>query len=97
MNTAGRGAGFSQYLGALGNRLTAFADEPTDDEDIRLRKRVAISAGYVLTLLPLELPVLGQGHPLSWFLATTMPLVSVLNLLLLARTRQFQRYVNVRT
>jgi adenylate cyclase len=95
MNTAGRRAGFRQYLGDLGNRLIAFADEPSDNDDIRLRKRVGLSAGYILVLLPLQLPILGQGHPLSWFLATAMPLVSALNLLLLARTRQFERYVNI--
>jgi adenylate cyclase len=95
MNAAGRGVGLRQYLGVLGHRLIAFADEPTDDDDVRLRKRVGVSAGYILVLLPLQLPTLGQGHPLSWFLATTMPLVSALNLFLLARTRRFQRYVGI--
>ena len=95
MNTAGRGAGVRHYLGAIGHRLIAFADEPTDDDDVRLRKRVGIIAGYIFVLLPLQLPVLSQGHPLSWFMATTMPLVSALNLFLLARTHRFQRYVNV--
>lgn len=89
MNVAGRRAGFRQHLVRLGHRLLSFADEPSDDGDVRLRKRVGIIGGYILVLLPLQLPILAQGHPLSWFLATTMPLVSALNLVLLARTRRF--------
>jgi guanylate cyclase len=80
---------------AIAQRLVVFADEPTDDDDVRLRKRVGIVAGYILVLLPLQLPVLAQGHPLSWVLAATMPIVSALNLLLLARSRRFRRYVSV--
>jgi guanylate cyclase len=39
--------------------------------------------------------VLAQGLPLSWAVAVTMPLVSAVNLLVLARTRRFDRYVVV--
>jgi guanylate cyclase len=95
MNGPGRRAGFRHSLAAVGQRLIAFADEPSDDDDVRLRKRVGVIAGYILVLLPLQLPILAGGHPLSWILATTMPLVSALNLLLLARSRRFERYVNV--
>ena len=81
--------------GSLRQRLLGFADERTDDDDVRLRKRVGVGAGYMLVLLPLQLPILAQGHPLSWLVAGTMPLVSAVNLFLLARTGRFQRYVNI--
>ena len=77
------------------DRLIGLADEPTDDDDLRLRKRVGVTAGYILVIAPLQLPILAQGLPLSWFVAATMPLVSASNLFLLARTRRFDRYVKV--
>lgn len=77
------------------DRVIGLADEPTDDDDLRLRKRVVVIAGYVLVVAPLQLPVLAQGLPLSWFVAVTMPLVSGINLLVLARSRRFVRYVHV--
>ena len=77
------------------DRLIGLADEPTDDDDLRLRKRVGVIAGYILVLGPLQLPILAQGLPLSWFVAATMPLVSAINLIVLARTRRFERYVKV--
>jgi len=80
---------------ALLDRVIGLADEPADDDDLRLRKRVVVIAGYILVLGPLQLPILAQGHPLSWFVAATMPLVSAINLVVLARTRRFERYVNV--
>ena len=76
-------------------RLFGLADEPTDDDDLRLRKRVAVVAGYILVLGPLQLPILAQGLPLSWYVAATMPVVSAANLLVLARTHRFDRYVTV--
>jgi guanylate cyclase len=78
----------------LGRRL-ALADEPSDDDDLRLRKRVGLIAGYILVVAPLQLPVLAQGHPVSWITAVTMPLVSAANLYLLARTRRFERYMTI--
>ena len=79
----------------LVDRLIGLADEPTDDDDVRLRKRVGVVAGYILVLGPLQLPILAQGIPLSWFVAASMPLVSALNLIVLARTHRFERYVKV--
>jgi guanylate cyclase len=76
-------------------RVIGLADEPTDDDDLRLRKRVMVVAGYVLVIAPLQLPVLAQGLPLAWIVAVTMPLVSAINLVVLARTRRFERYVHV--
>ena len=80
---------------ALLDRVIGLADGPADDDDLRLRKRVLVVAGYILVLAPLQLPLLGQGLALSWIVAATMPLVSATNLVVLARTRRFTRYVHV--
>jgi guanylate cyclase len=93
MNGAGPRASYRHRLGALTQRLIGIADQPTDDDDLRLRKRVGVVAGYIGVVLPLQLPGLAQGHPLSWAVAVTMPLVSAANLAVLARTRRFERYV----
>ena len=77
------------------DRVAGIADEPTDDDDLRTRKRILVIAGCILVIGPIQLPVLAQGHPLSWFVAATMPAVGAVNLLVLARTRRFRRYVNV--
>ena len=71
----------------------SIADEPTDDDDLRLRKRVGVTAGYVVTVGALLLPGMAQGLPLSWAVALTMSPVSAINLAVLARTRRFDRYV----
>ena len=70
----------------------AIADLPGDDDDTRLRKRVGIAAGYITIVAPLALPlesptVLGIG------LAIGLSLYSASNLLIVARTRRFARYV----
>ena len=80
---------------ALFGRVVGLADEPTDDDDLRLRKRVLVIAGYILIIGPLQLPALAQGLPLSWIVAATMPVVSAINLMVLARTKRFERYVGV--
>lgn len=82
-------------LAALGQRLLALADKPADDDDLRLRKRIGVVAGYVGVVAPLQLPILAQGLPLSWAVAVAMPLVNGANLIMLARTRRFERYVVV--
>jgi class 3 adenylate cyclase len=82
-------------LRALLQRFLSIADEPTDDDDLRLRKRVGVVAGSIMVVGPLALPVMAQGLPLSWAVALTMPLVMSINLAVLARTRRFERYVMV--
>lgn len=94
-NGAERRGPFRGRLGALLHRSVGFADEPTDDDDLRLRKRVGVVAGYINIVAALQLPVLAQGLPLSWAVAVTMPFVSAVNLVVLARTRRFGRYVVV--
>jgi hypothetical protein len=74
--------------------LVAIADEPTDDEDLRLRKRVGVVAGYATILAPLSLPIQAQGHPASIVLGVAMSLFSIVNLVVLARDRRFDPYVS---
>ncbi len=80
---------------SLLQRFLGIADEADDDDDVHLRKRVGVAAGYLNAFLPLVLPIVSQGHPLSWFVLATMPAVNALNLAVLYRTRRFERYVNV--
>jgi guanylate cyclase len=82
-------------LGSLGNRLISLADASTDDDDRRLRKRVAVVIGYIHIFAPTMLPAMSQGLPLAWAVAIGMPVVSAANLVVLARTRAFERYVMV--
>jgi adenylate cyclase len=82
-------------LSSLVHRLISIADEPTDDDDLRLRKRVGVVAGYIIGVGALVLPGMAQGLPLSWAVALTMSPVSAVNLVVLARTRRFDRYVMV--
>ena len=80
----------------MSERLRAFiaiADGPSDDDDLRLRKRVGVAAGYLTIVAPLSLPLQAQGHPLSWPLALGLSVFSVGNLIVLARSHAFDRYV----
>ena len=82
-------------LSALVHRFISIADEPTDDDDLRLRKRVGVATGYIIGIGGLLLPVMAQGLPLGWMVALTMSPVSAINLAVLAHTKRFDRYVVV--
>ncbi len=73
--------------------LLAIGDKPGDDDDLRLRKRMGVVGGYLTIVAPLGAPALARWHPLADVLAPALSLWSVGNLVLLARTRQFRRYV----
>ncbi len=75
------------------HRLISFAEIPADNDDARLRKRVGVIAGYLTIFAPLSLPIQAQGNPLSWPLALGLSLFSAGNVLVLARTGNFDRYV----
>ena len=75
--------------------LIGIADAPTDDDDLRLRKRVDVVAGYVLILSALQLPLLAGGLPIGWYVAGAVLAVNAANLLVLGRTKKFDRYVVV--
>ena len=83
-------------MGSVGRafqRLLSMADDPSDDDDLRLRKRVGVAAGLLTILAPLTLPIQVLGHPLSYVLGLALSLFSIGNLAVLARTHRFDRYV----
>lgn len=80
-------------LGRIGQQVIAFADDPDDDDDLRLRKRVGVAAGLLTIVAPVSLPIQAQGHPLSFVLALALSLFSAANLAVLSTTRRFDRYV----
>jgi adenylate cyclase len=76
------------------NRLIAIADEPGDDDDLRLRKRMGVVGGYVSVVAPLTFPGIRPG-PASIVLGFGLAILTVVNLTALARSRRFGRYVAV--
>jgi adenylate cyclase len=82
-------------LGAVPSRvisILALGDLPGDDDDLRLRKRVGVAAGYITLIAPLALP-LDQPSPITLLLGVALACYSAINLLVLARTKRFERYV----
>ena len=88
-------ASIAQSAGRFINRLLSVADEPTDDDDLRLRKHVGVAAGLVIGIGALQLPLMAQGIPVSWAVALTMAPISLANVALLASTKRFDRYLVV--
>lgn len=70
----------------------SIAEEAGDDDDLRLRKRVAVIAGYVTIWAALVLPFLGNWTVLTVVGALSIAVVTAVNLVLLSRTRRFTRY-----
>jgi hypothetical protein len=82
-----------QTVRQLGARLIGIADNPADEDDLRLRKRVGVTAGYLSILAPMSLPFESQWHPASWPVTASLVVFSATNLGVLARTGNFERYV----
>jgi adenylate cyclase len=82
-------------LRSLLHRLVSIADEPADDDDLLLRKRVGVVVGYLTVVAPLGVPLFGGGSLVSYAMGIGLPAMSIVNLFLLARTRRFDRYVTV--
>jgi guanylate cyclase len=75
-------------------RLISIADEPGDDDDVRLRKRVGVASGYVTVLVPYGVVLGAPALPLlRWVVALSLSLWSAGNLLVLAQTKRFERFV----
>jgi guanylate cyclase len=74
-------------------RALSLADDDADDDDLRLRKRIGVAAGYLTILAPLTMPILAQGHPVAIVFGVSLSAFSVVNLVVLARSRRFERYV----
>lgn len=85
--------GLRARAGAVALRLISIADAPGDDDDARLRKRVGVVAGYVTIVAPLGVPAASASPIIGWLLALALSAWSVGNLIVLARTRSFDRYV----
>ncbi len=74
-------------------RVLAIADAPGDDDDAHLRKRVGVIAGIATIIAPLTLPIQAPDNPLSVPFAIALAAYALVNLVVLARTRAFDRYV----
>lgn len=77
---------------AVGHVLS-LADDTADEDDLRLRKRIGVAAGYLTIVAPFTMPILAQGHPVAIVVGVSLAAFSILNLLVLRRTRRFERYV----
>jgi adenylate cyclase len=82
-----------QRLGLLWRRLVSIADLSGEDDDTRLRKRAGVAAGYVTIVAPLGMPLAVHGELIGWVLALGLSATSVANLIMLARSKRFQRYL----
>lgn len=76
-------------------RLVFIAEQPGDDDAVALRKRIGVVAGYVTIVAPVAAPLVSGGHPIALVAAPCLSLLSTANLVVLARTRRFERYVVV--
>ena len=77
------------------HRLLAIADDPTDDDDERLRKRFGVTAGYISVVAPLSVVGEAGERLLAVPLGLSLSLICIANLVVLARTHRFDRYVIV--
>jgi adenylate cyclase len=75
-------------------RLISIADLPGDDDDVRLRKRVGVAAGYFTIVAPFGVTLAAPSISLvASAVGLSLSLWSVGNLVVLARTKRFERYV----
>jgi len=74
-------------------RLLSIADEPGDEDDLRRRKRVGVAAGLLTIIAPLTLPLQIPGEPIAWVIGISLSAFSFANLVVLARTGVFERFV----
>jgi adenylate cyclase len=82
-------------LGSWLQRFIAIADEPSDDDDARLRKRMGVVAGYITIMAPLSVIGTSMQRQFAIPLGLSLAALSAINLVVLARTRHFDRYVVV--
>ena len=85
--------GLRGRITAAATRLISIADDPAEDDDVRLRKRVGVAAGYITILAPVTLPLESPAGGLGFVLAGALSIYSAVNLVVLARTKRFERFV----
>jgi adenylate cyclase len=76
-------------------RLLAIADDASDDDDERLRKRFGVAAGYISALVSVSVIGAGSNPGIAVPLGLSVTVICVVNLVVLARSHQFNRYVIV--
>ena len=74
-------------------RLLSIADDPGDEDDLRRRKHVGVAAGLLTILAPLTLPIQLPGEPIAWAIGISLSAFSLANLVVLAMTGVFERFV----
>lgn len=74
-------------------RLLSIADDPRDEDDLRRRKHVGVAAGLLTILAPLTLPLQLPGEPIAWVIGISLSAFSLANLVVLAMTGVFERFV----
>ena len=74
-------------------QMVSIGDQPADDDDARLRKRVGVVAGLATIVAPLSLPLAAPTPAIGWALVLALSVSSIANLMLLARSKRFERYV----
>jgi len=79
----------------LADRLLGIADLPTDDDDARLRKRVGVVVSYLTIFAPLGVPFFSGGNPIGFVMGFGLSALSIVNVVVLARTKEFERYAVV--
>ena len=82
-------------LGALVHRLISIADEPSDDDDERLRKRFGVVAGYISVVAALSALGAAPERDVAVPLGLSLSLICGVNLVVLARSHRFERYIIV--
>ena len=74
-------------------RVLSIADDPRDEDDLRRRKHVGVAAGLLTILAPLTLPIQLPGEPIAWVIGISLSAFSLANLVVLAMTGVFERFV----
>jgi adenylate cyclase len=80
-------------LSDRGLRVLSIADDPDDGDDLRRRKRVGVAAGLLTILAPLTLPLQLPDQPIAWVIGLSLSGFSLANLLVLAMSGVFERFV----
>jgi hypothetical protein len=69
-------------------RAVSLADDPADDDDLRLRKRVGIAIGYVAVAISLfrlvGLAAVGEDNPVIWGVSVGFATIMAANLAFVA-------------